>query len=100
MSAPNVPHTLRRTVIFVQKNDFVGLLHRLRDGFAVKRAERAQIDDLDLDSVFGQDVSGLLRGVHHRSISNDAEVAAFAMHAGLADRHGVVFFGTSSLMRR
>ena len=76
----------------MQKNDLVRFLHGLRDGFAVKRAERAQIENLNLDSLFGQDVSGFLRGVDHGGIGNDAQVAAFAMHAGFANRHDVAVF--------
>ena len=36
--------------VFVQEDDFVGLAHGLRDGFAVERGERAQVEDFGFDS--------------------------------------------------
>src|SRR6185437_12396583 len=56
-------------------------------GFTVKRVERAQINDLNFNSFFSQRVSGFLRGVHHRGISNDAEIAALTVDARFADWH-------------
>jgi len=38
--------------VLVQDNDFVGFLHGLRNGFAIQRRDGAQVEDLDVDSVF------------------------------------------------
>src|SRR5579864_3239477 len=42
--------------MLVEDDDFVGLLHRLRDGFAVDGNERTQVEDFDFNSLFAQDV--------------------------------------------
>src|SRR5262249_30148295 len=78
--------------VLVEKNDFVGLLHGLNDGRAIERRERAQVENLDLDSFLGQQIGGFLRRVYHSGVSNDAEIAALAMQARFADRDRVIVF--------
>ena len=45
------------TRVLVKDDDFVRLLHGLRDGFAIDRVECAQVEDFDVDAVFFQDLS-------------------------------------------
>ena len=62
-----------------------------RDGFAIKRRNRAQVHDFDLDSLFAQQFSRFERRVHHGRISDYAEIAAFTGDARLAERNDVIF---------
>ena len=77
----------------MQNDDFIGLAHGLRDGFAVQRRDSAQVEDFEIDSLFAKNLRRFQSGVHHGRIGDDAEVAAFAGDAGLADRHNVVVRG-------
>src|SRR5258708_1196613 len=79
--------------VFMQEDDLVGLLYRLNDGFSIERHQRAQVEDLDINSLFRQQFGGLLRGVDHGRISNDAQVASFAVQPRFAQRDGVVALG-------
>ncbi len=74
--------------VFVQEQHLGRLLHALADGVAVERQQSAQVDHFDLDAFRGERFGGLERYPHHGAISDDAEVAALARHAGFADRNG------------
>src|SRR5579863_1711492 len=79
--------------MLVEDDDFVCLLYCLRDGFAIERGDGAEVEDFYFDIFFCEDVGGFQRGVDHRGISNDAEVAAFADDVGFADGDDVIFGG-------
>src|SRR6267378_7032099 len=58
--------------VFVQNDDFVGLLYGGGNRLAIERRDRAQVEDFDFDSFFTQDVRGFERGIPHSGISDDA----------------------------
>src|SRR5205807_107909 len=62
--------------VLVQDDDLVRAAHTGDDGGAIEREQRAQVNDLELDTVFRQRLGRLDRHVHHGGISNDGEVAA------------------------
>ena len=71
--------------VFMQKNDFVGFLYGLRDGIAIERAERAQINDFDRPEgprrQSGDSDPKLRRPL--RSQSNDAALSSCAACNGV-----------------
>src|SRR5580698_1219693 len=83
--------------MLVQNDDFVRLLHGLRDGLTVERRDGAQVEDFNVDSVVLQNVSSLQSGVDHGGVGNNAEIAAFAGDARFANGNNIVFGGDFSL---
>ena len=80
--------------MLVQDDRLVLLPDGLRDGLAIKwRATACAGQEFDIDSIFAQNVGGFKRGVDHRSVSNDAEVAAFADDVRLANRDNIILGG-------
>src|SRR5580704_15223247 len=76
--------------VFVEDDDFVGLLHGLGDGFAIEWRDSAQVEDFEIDPFLLYNLGSLQSGVNHGCVSNDAEVAAFADDVGFADGDDVV----------
>src|ERR1700683_1770810 len=83
--------------VLVKEDDFVGLLHSLRDGFAVERGDRAQVEDFEIDSVLGQKVGGFERSMDHRGVGDEAEVVTFAREVRFADGDDVILGGNFAL---
>src|SRR3990172_1544095 len=68
----------------------IRLAHRLEDGLQIERAQRAQIDDLCIDSFLGQHVRRAKRRLEHAPVGHDRHVLAGALNVALAERHDVV----------
>src|SRR5689334_17203107 len=66
--------------VLMQQDDLVSAADCFRDGLFIDRRERSQIQNFDLDSIFREVLGSLECDVHHRCISNDAEVAAMASY--------------------
>ena len=58
------------------------------DGFPVVGRQRAQIDDFERDAFALERRRGHFGAMHQRAVGDDADVAAFAHHARLAERNG------------
>ena len=71
--------------VFVKDDHLVCLLDGLRDCPAVNRNQRAQVQDLDFNSFFGENGRGFQRGVDHGRVGDDADVGAFSGDARLPD---------------
>src|SRR3984957_10755162 len=63
-----------------------GLVDRGLDGVDVERQQRAQIDDLRIDSSL---LGCRLRNMDHRAIAEHGDPLPFASHGGLTERHDV-----------
>ena len=74
----------------MQDDNLAGFFHRFQNGFAIKGQKRPQVDNLGVDSLLLQPVGRVERRVHHRPVSNNRKVAAFATDCRLADRDYVV----------
>src|ERR1051326_7877298 len=70
--------------VLVKKDYLVGLADGLHNGISVEWGKRPQIENLQINSLFRQKLSGFERRMHHGSIGNHADVAPFACHAGFA----------------
>ena len=64
----------------------VGLLHRVDDGLGVERAQAPQVDHLGVDALLGQLLGGVQRLADHDREGRDGDVLAGALDLGLADR--------------
>src|SRR5215469_8836924 len=60
--------------ILVQHDYFVRPAHRPGNRLAVERRQRSQIHDLQFNAFLGQDLGRFQRDVHHRRISDNAQV--------------------------
>src|SRR3546814_2657361 len=56
----------------------------------IERSERAQVDDLSLDSLFGELGGGFKRNPDADRIADERDIATFAHDFGLADRQDEV----------
>ena len=74
----------------MKDNHFVCFLYSLSDGFAVERGNGTQVEDLDVNILFCENLGGFERGVDHRCVGDHAEVAAFADNVRFADGNDVV----------
>src|ERR1700685_4594649 len=83
--------------VLVQDDDFVRLLYRLRYGFAVERGDGAQIEEFLINSLSASSLCGFERRVDHRSVGDDAEIAAFADDVCFADWDDIIFRGNFAL---
>ena len=79
----------------------VGLVHdehlaraagSLKDGAAVQRGERAQVEDRALDAGRGKLLGGLEALVHHVAVRDDGQVVALPADLGRPDWHDVIIF--------
>ena len=68
----------------------VGLGEALEHRIGVERAQRAQVDDLRVDALFGQLVGGFERDADADRVADDRDVLALAHDPRLADRQDVV----------
>ena len=66
-----------------------GLAHRRLERLEVDRRQRAQVDDLERDSLLRADSGGFQRGGHHGAVGGDGDVGALADDAGTVQRHGI-----------
>src|SRR5438094_2675389 len=82
-----------RACVFVKDNDLICLAYRLHDGFAIKRRDRSQVQDFEIDPLLAQDFSRFKGDVHHRSISNDAEITPFPREPRFPERHNIIVSG-------
>ena len=63
----------------------VGLLDRRLDSLDVERADTAQVDNLSLDALLGENVGRLKTVRDHLAVSDDGDVAALALDLRLAN---------------
>src|SRR6185437_12297662 len=71
--------------VLVEDDHFIGLLHRLSDGFAVDGDQGAQVEDFEIDPFVFQNVCGFKGCVDHSGIGDDAEVPAIPCDTRLPD---------------
>src|SRR5438552_16372700 len=71
--------------VLVQDEHLRGLPHRFEHRLLVPWHERAQIEDLDRDSVAVELLRRLLGGVDHRAPGDHAQIAALPVDARLAE---------------
>src|SRR6266853_5640807 len=72
------------------RDDATGLFDRFDDGRGVHWLERAQVDDLGADLVFGQFIGRLERVGHAHRPGDDGHVGAGARDLRLADGHEMI----------
>src|SRR3546814_18700383 len=63
---------------------------RAKHALMIERSERAQVDDLSLDSLFGELGGGFKRNPDADRIADERDIATFAHDFGLADRQDEV----------
>jgi len=63
----------------------VGLLDGRLNGVDVERANGTEVDDLSLDALFGEFLSGFQRVSDHLAMGDDGYVASFPLDLGLSD---------------
>ena len=72
-------------------NEPVRLLDGCLDGIDVERTDGTEVDDLGLDTLFCELLSGLQRVSDHFTVSNDGHITSFSLDLGLSDREEEVF---------
>ena len=63
----------------------VGLLDGRLNGIDVERADRAEVNDLSLDTLFCKLLGGFQGVSNHLAVSNDGHIASFPLDLGLSD---------------
>ena len=63
----------------------VSLLDGCLDSLNVKRADAAQVDDLSLDTLLGEDICSLKTVADHLAVCYNGDVRALTLNLGLAD---------------
>src|SRR5215469_795313 len=76
--------------VFMENDYLVCVLNRRGNRLTIQGRYRAQVDNFDVNTIFQQDLCRFERNVEHGSVGDDAEVATFARHPGLAQRHDVI----------
>lgn len=75
----------------LDRDEVVGLLDGRDDGVDVERADRAEVDDLDLDArLLLESLGGLDRVADGLGVRDDRQVRALPLHLGLAEGNGKV----------
>ena len=76
--------------MLVNDDYFVRLPYRLDNGLTIQWRDSAKIENLDVNSIFRQDLRRFQSGVQHGRIGNYAQIAPFARPASFSKRNHVI----------